>query len=190
MTRPDASMDWIELARVAPERVLAEVFWEGVDETVVAYGSVYDREALAEVSGVLLQQLEDPAAVRAPADTLGSLLAREMDESAEWVVRDAVVSRLDEAVTDPDVSAAKLEELVPLVPHLVDAGQETECDMVRDAALTAALGVAVRAMDLRVRDFTITLLRELFPDAAIETAENALPVPVPNPRSAATEVRE
>lgn len=183
-------MDWIELARPAPEQVLAEVFWEGVDEAVIAYGSIDDREALAEVSGVLLRQLKNPAAVRAPADTMGALLAREMDESAEWVVRDAVVSELDEAVTDPDVSAAKIEELVPLVPHLVDAGQETECDVVRDVAVTAALGIAVRAMDLRVRDFTITLLRELFPDDAIDTAENALSVPVPNPQFAATEVRE
>lgn len=65
--------------------------------------------------------------------------------------------------------------------------------MVREiarACLTAALGIAVRAMDLRVRDFTITLLCELFPNDAIETAENALPVPVPNPRFAATEVHE
>lgn len=183
-------MDWIELARVAPERVMAEVFWEGVDETVVAYGSIDDREALAEVSGTLFRQLEDAAAVRAPADTLCALLAHEMDESAEWIVRDAVVSELEETVTDPDVSAAKLKELVPLVPLLVDAGQETECDVVRDAAVTAALGIAVRAMDLRVRDFTVTLLRELFPDDAIETAEYTLPVPVPNPRFAATEVRE
>lgn len=183
-------MDWIELARAAPERVLMEVFWGGIDETVVAYGSIDDREALAEVSGTLLRQLKDPAAVRAPADTMGALLAREMDERSEWIVRDAVVSELEEVVANSDVSAAKLEELVPLVPLLVDAGQQTDCIVVRDSAVTAALGIAVRAMDWRVRDFTITLLRELFPDDAIETAENALPIPVPSPRFAATEVRE
>lgn len=131
----------------SPERVLGDIWWSGLDE-VALVGDADDRDALANSAITLISELDDPASIRTPVNTLQDLLRYECDEceraSLDWVITEKL------STATIDITGTVAAELMPLVPVLLDTARAYDQrdtsthGTIRDAALTTILRILTR----------------------------------------------
>lgn len=178
-----APTDWVTLAERRPESVLHEVFWVGVDVAVIEHGDVDDHVELAEVAGTLIRHLDDPAAVRAPVNTLDGLLRRDEPQAlGAGVVRDAVVDAVRTVVEAPHVAPEVLEELGRLVPAIAEAGAQSPSEFCRTDAAAVFLVLVDRGSPTMER-LAVGLLHATFSPDTIQRARDSIPAAVTPPKA-------